>query len=372
MSDRGSYRAIRTVLIDGPDYQALSSDARLVLLTLKLNLGPAAIDVLYPGVIEAQTGLSSVSVDGALTELEQRDWLRRERNVMWVVEGLRHEPSRSLKNANHLQEIDAHLSALPRLSVVDAFRRHYGIGEPDAPPAPPPTMLANGMGDGMGDGIPKHRVTEEQKTDERKTEDRPTERAGSTRGADAPAAPSLALVKSGGPETLPVSEPAPEVRVTVARAAKRTPGRPGRTHDDVKASIARVFADLQDGTERRLRSDELRQFQAETVFAYWQVTCDKRRALYDADRERLLTKRLTENGGNVDELFYAIDGARRDPYVRDQRGYDLGFMLGTRARVEEYANKCGGYTREEPHPKAANIARALAGESAAQEVSVSA
>lgn len=136
--ERGHYRAILTVLIDGPDYQALSSDARLVFLTLKLNLGPSGIDVFYLPVLEPQTGLAPADIERAMTELCDAGWVRRERNVIWIVEGLKYEPSLRLSNANHLPTIQEHLRSLPRLAIVSAFRQHYGLEQPaGADPKPP-------------------------------------------------------------------------------------------------------------------------------------------------------------------------------------------------------------------------------------------
>lgn len=168
---RGSYRAIHTVLLDGPDYQALTPHAKLVFLTLKLNLGPTGIDVLYPAVVEAQTGLSADQVALAMDMLEHTGWIRRERNLVWIVEGLRYEPSRALSNQNHRTEIAAHLASLPRLAIIDAFRAHYELDAVPRIPSPPlPIPSANGnwngMGDGIRHGIPKHGETEERKTEE--------------------------------------------------------------------------------------------------------------------------------------------------------------------------------------------------------------
>jgi hypothetical protein len=171
VSDRGNYRGIHTVLVDGPDYQALTPNARLVLLTLKLDLGPTGIDVLYPAVLEAQTGLSGDQVLVALETLEHTNWIRREKNLVWVVDGLKFEPSRKIKtNANHRLEVQGHLKGLPRLAIVDAFRRYYELepGEPAAPDAVPPRLspaIPDGMGDGIPDGIGEHG---ERRTEERK------------------------------------------------------------------------------------------------------------------------------------------------------------------------------------------------------------
>ena len=48
MSDRGRYRSITCALVNGPDYQQLTPEARLVLLTLKISFGPTGIELRYP------------------------------------------------------------------------------------------------------------------------------------------------------------------------------------------------------------------------------------------------------------------------------------------------------------------------------------
>lgn len=153
MSARGEYRGIHTVLIDGPDYQALSPAARLVLLTLKLNLGGSGIDVFYPQALEAQTGHPASVIERAVVELERAGWVQRERNVWWVVNGLKYEPSRSLANDNHKTEIRKHANGLPRLPIVARFLAHYGMADtiPDGIPDTLPDPIPNqGKGEGRG------------------------------------------------------------------------------------------------------------------------------------------------------------------------------------------------------------------------------
>ena len=125
MSDRGEYRPIYTVLVHGADYQQLSPVEKLVLLHCKLNLGAAGIGVLYVAVLADQTGLSDDQVRLALTTLEHRDWVRVERNVVWVIDGLKFEPSLVRDNPNHRKWVRRHLAGLPNLAIVNAFRARY-------------------------------------------------------------------------------------------------------------------------------------------------------------------------------------------------------------------------------------------------------
>jgi hypothetical protein len=136
MSDRGEYRPIFTVLVHGADYQQLSPSEKLVLLHCKLNLGAAGIGVLYIAALAEQTGISDEGVRLALATLEHRDWVRVERNVIWVVNGLKYEPSLTRDNANHRKWLRRHLDGLPNLAVVNAFRARYADWLSDGNPNP--------------------------------------------------------------------------------------------------------------------------------------------------------------------------------------------------------------------------------------------
>lgn len=127
MTERGEFRAIMTVIVDGPDYQSLSPKARLTLLTVKLSLGPSGIDVI-PGLkaaLSERTGLSPSVLEAALGELVRAGWVQVERNVCWVIDGLKFEPALNVRNENHRKSIFKHLNGLPRLAIVGAFVRHY-------------------------------------------------------------------------------------------------------------------------------------------------------------------------------------------------------------------------------------------------------
>jgi hypothetical protein len=141
MIERGSFRAIYCALVDGPDFQAFSPGAKLVFYTLKMTLGPSGIDVV-PALVATlveRTGADTTQIEKALAQLESAGWVKRERNVIWIVDGLRHEPSFSLTNQNHRQKVRNHLDGLPRLGIVDDFRRYYSIAPPPSEiPSPAP------------------------------------------------------------------------------------------------------------------------------------------------------------------------------------------------------------------------------------------
>jgi len=130
-SDRGEYRAIRRVLLDGPDFQRLNHIARWVFVALKLNLGPSGIDVFYPAALTqqlaAQTGVPWQGIDAALDELEAFGWVKREANVIWIVGQLDNDPHVKASDPKHRKAIVRHVAGLPRLEIV----REYVKAHPD-------------------------------------------------------------------------------------------------------------------------------------------------------------------------------------------------------------------------------------------------
>jgi hypothetical protein len=140
-NERGEYRAIRRVLLDGPHFQALSRDARWVFVALKLNVGASGIDVQYPdalvAMLSAQTGCGPDDVRAALDELEEHGWLRREANVVWLVGHLANDPNIKSSDPKHRKGVQRHVSGLPRLAIVRAFVAAH----PDFfPPSEGPSM----------------------------------------------------------------------------------------------------------------------------------------------------------------------------------------------------------------------------------------
>lgn len=127
---RGEYRPIYAAMIDHPKYQALTPAARLALLTLKLHLGPLGIGPVYPGALAEQTGLSDLEVGEALAELEGAAWIAREHRLVWLIDGLEHEPNFRLTSDSVRTFVKSELGALPGLSIVALFCAHYGVENP--------------------------------------------------------------------------------------------------------------------------------------------------------------------------------------------------------------------------------------------------
>lgn len=145
MSERGEHRAIYTVLLQSPEFLDLSPEGQLVWFHLKLMLGPCGIDVI-PAVeaqLEEATNMPSEGVRKGMGDAMDKDFLRRERNVLWMVNGLKFEPSRTVTNANHRTSIQKHIGGLPKLKIVNDFADYYGLDRPfpkvGATPSPTPS-----------------------------------------------------------------------------------------------------------------------------------------------------------------------------------------------------------------------------------------
>lgn len=125
MAERGPYRAVKVVLLDGPDYQELPERARHLFLVLKMSFGPSGIEVHYPEALafelQAKTGMSLEAVRDSLDHLERAGWIHRERNVVWIVGQLEHDPHMNWKDEKQRTSIWRHVAGLPRLPLVGAF-----------------------------------------------------------------------------------------------------------------------------------------------------------------------------------------------------------------------------------------------------------
>lgn len=136
MGSRGIYRGIYSSLFDDPDYQRLSPPAKLVLLTARQcsQAGPAAIFRYYPTTLAQQTGYALKVVRSALEELAHANWIRYDDAVLWVRNGLRHDPAMRLADPKHHLAVARAIEALPHREVVLTFCDYYGIARPfDAP-----------------------------------------------------------------------------------------------------------------------------------------------------------------------------------------------------------------------------------------------
>lgn len=137
LEGRGEYRSVYCVLLDDAGYQALTPNARLMLLTLKFTRmnNAAGIFLSYVEPLQRQTGLSFPAVRTALEELEAGGWIAREQDVIWIINHLRYDPSKPLNDPKKRKWVQRVLSGLPSLGVVRGFAETYGLDVDERWPA---------------------------------------------------------------------------------------------------------------------------------------------------------------------------------------------------------------------------------------------
>jgi hypothetical protein len=134
---RGLYRGVYSSLPDDPDFQRLTPHARLVFLVARVcsQAGPAAIFRYYPELLMVQTGLRGAVLETSLQELERENWIYREGPILWIRNGLRHDPTMRLSDRKHRKAVERAVECLPRLSIVLRFCDYYGIARPFEAPS---------------------------------------------------------------------------------------------------------------------------------------------------------------------------------------------------------------------------------------------
>lgn len=158
-----------------------------------------------------------------------------------------------------------------------------------------------------------------------------------------------------------------EVEVEVARGATPslsvTVTERRKTPQSVEAIISHL-QEVETQTERRLSAEARRDMQSEVAFAYWAKKLGHERTMLDAKRKRILMSRLVENGGDLSELLYVVDGALRDDWTmgRDPKStkrYDgIETIFRDRAQVEKFAALCPAWKKGEAHAMAKKYAGA--------------
>ena len=134
--------------------------------------------------------------------------------------------------------------------------------------------------------------------------------------------------------------------------------RRSRSYEAILAHLAEVEM----GALRRQNQDAFRGLAGELVFAYWQAKLNHVKALYGPERERIILKRLRENGGDVSELLYVVDGALQDDWTmgRDpkapRRFDEFELLFRDRAHVERFVSLCPEARSGNPHPMSVKYA----------------
>jgi hypothetical protein len=110
-----------------------------VFQTLKLKLGPYGIGVFYATVLqEYHRKATADELKSALEELEREkpsgspSWIRRERTLIWIRNGLRFDPALSMSNPNHKKGALRHALALPSKTLCAEFIAYYELEDAES------------------------------------------------------------------------------------------------------------------------------------------------------------------------------------------------------------------------------------------------
>lgn len=126
----------------------------------------------------------------------------------------------------------------------------------------------------------------------------------------------------------------------------------GATAIQVRDRLADYMASVHD---KALTRRDVERLQIETCFTYWAMKHGHPQSLLDPKREGLIRRRLNENGGNLSELLYVIDGALRDAWLVEHKYDGLQTLFRDRAQIERLAGLVPRYGTGELHPMAAKV-----------------
>ena len=102
--------------------------------------------------------------------------------------------------------------------------------------------------------------------------------------------------------------------------------------------------------EKTASKNDLMTLRIAVLFSYWAAKFQHgSRVLLDRKRESRLRTRLKENGGNLSELLYAVDGAARDDWLIEKGLTGIETIFRDRGTVEKYSQRCTACVNGEMH-----------------------
>jgi hypothetical protein len=156
-----------------------------------------------------------------------------------------------------------------------------------------------------------------------------------------PAAPASTMPGSAMVLATTSAPPLPAIRGKATASALAT-------------KLATVLDEVNAGTRKAIAREQLRQLQAEFVFTYWANVHNHLDTIMDDKRVKRIKSRLDENSGDVGELLYAVDGAKRDKHLMGEndrnRVYDgVHTIFRDREMIERLIDLVPSYRQKKPH-----------------------
>lgn len=135
MKGKVSYQSIYANLPDDDEFITLSPLAKAVFYTLKVKLPSTGIGLMNHRVLATMVNCTVEDLSAAEAELSPK-WIRRDRNLWWIINGLRHQPSLSSDDRKHRSFVRKQAGALPDSPIATAFRETYTEWFNEAQPSP--------------------------------------------------------------------------------------------------------------------------------------------------------------------------------------------------------------------------------------------
>lgn len=123
------YRAMPRNLPDREPFASLSPNGKLLLLILRLSLGPAGIEIIPPrrfaATFEERTGLAPAAFKRAVAELREAKCLEIEGSVVWCIGQLAEDPLFHSENLTQRTKIRRDIAMLPDQPIRQHFKAAY-------------------------------------------------------------------------------------------------------------------------------------------------------------------------------------------------------------------------------------------------------
>jgi uncharacterized phage protein (TIGR02220 family) len=128
--EKGQYRSIYSCIWDDPEFQSFDPVTQLVFFNLRTSRDcnfPCIFTFYQTTLYERMKTSEPSDIDAGLDALIAAGWVRYERPVIWIVKGLRNEPSFVPANSKQMCGIANALRTLPKLAIVQEFAEYYEI-----------------------------------------------------------------------------------------------------------------------------------------------------------------------------------------------------------------------------------------------------
>jgi len=154
---KGAYRSVYCSIWDDPEFQGFSPHAQLVFFSLRTckECNFPCIFTFYPSsIIERMPKVPYEDIMVGWEELVAAGWIKYQRPVLWIVKGLVNEPNFGPKNPKHILGIQNILNSLPKLEILNDFRKYYRFRMPKGRGTDTgiDTHADQGEGEGEGEG----------------------------------------------------------------------------------------------------------------------------------------------------------------------------------------------------------------------------